>query len=302
MRNLSKSKLLAFRQCPKRLWLELHRPDLQANTTDTEARFQVCHEVGEIARRLYDPNGTGTLVNVQAEGFGPAPARPTSAMSKTGMISSPLSGEGGGTASAGAIARASDPASPTPAVAGATAVAAALVSTGGCLSRGKPETNAAPHAAVSARNGMAIQPIDMGVMAGDQWPNRWLVSTSLKSMVRRIGPGNQVRAPGSMQPAKQPRESLAILAAMRWASSQILPVLSSFPSLFRLQKWTELNHPSAGGRRGSGGLAMHGVMRVLIARWAALIAMLGLLALVIATSRIPCVPYGLWPTLQMHCR
>jgi hypothetical protein len=34
----------------------------------------------------------------------------------------------------------------------------------------------------------------------------------------------------------------------------------------------------------------------------ALSAMLGLLALVIATSRIPCVPYGLWPTLQMHCR
>ena len=42
--------------------------------------------------------------------------------------------------------------------------------------------------------------------------------------------------------------------------------------------------------------------RALIARWVALIAMLGLLALVIATSRIPCVPYGLWPTLQMHCR
>jgi hypothetical protein len=51
-----------------------------------------------------------------------------------------------------------------------------------------------------------------------------------------------------------------------------------------------------------GGLAMHGVMRALIARWASLIAMLELLALVIATSRIPCVPYGLWPTLQMHCR
>ena len=51
-----------------------------------------------------------------------------------------------------------------------------------------------------------------------------------------------------------------------------------------------------------GGLAMHGVMRALIARWLAFIAMLGLFALVIATSRIPCVPYGLWPTLQMHCR
>jgi hypothetical protein len=56
------------------------------------------------------------------------------------------------------------------------------------------------------------------------------------------------------------------------------------------------------GGRGSGGLAMHEVMRALIALWLALIAMLGLFALVIATSRIPCVPYGLWPTLQMHCR
>ena len=56
-------------------------------------------------------------------------------------------------------------------------------------------------------------------------------------------------------------------AAMRRTSSKIPPVLSSFPSLFRLQRWTELNHSSAGGRRGSGGLAMHGVMRVLIARW-----------------------------------
>jgi hypothetical protein len=32
------------------------------------------------------------------------------------------------------------------------------------------------------------------------------------------------------------------------------------------------------GRRGSGGLAMHGVMRALIARWLALITILGLLA------------------------
>jgi hypothetical protein len=90
-----------------------------------------------------------------------------------------------------------------------------------------------------------------------------------------------------------------MLAAMRRTSSQILPVLPSFPSLFRLQRWTELNNSSAGVRRGSGGLAMYGVIRDLIARWVALIAMLGLFALVIATSRIPCVPYGMWPTLQM---
>ena len=47
---------------------------------------------------------------------------------------------------------------------------------------------------------------------------------------------------------------------------------------------------------------MHDVMRALIARWLRLMAILGLFALVIATSRTPCVPYGLWPTLQMHCR
>ena len=47
---------------------------------------------------------------------------------------------------------------------------------------------------------------------------------------------------------------------------------------------------------------MHGVMRALIARWVALIAMLGLLALVIGTSRTPCVPSGMWHTLQMNCR
>ena len=57
-----------------------------------------------------------------------------------------------------------------------------------------------------------------------------------------------------------------------------------------------------GSGEGSGGLVMHEVMRALIARWLALIAMLVLLALVIPTSRMPCVPYGLWPTLQMHCR
>jgi hypothetical protein len=47
---------------------------------------------------------------------------------------------------------------------------------------------------------------------------------------------------------------------------------------------------------------MRGVTRALIARWLAFIAMLGLLALVLATSRIPCVPYALWPSLQMNCR
>ncbi len=42
---------------------------------------------------------------------------------------------------------------------------------------------------------------------------------------------------------------------------------------------------------------VHGVMRALIARWLALVAMLGLFALVVATSRIPCVPCGKNATL-----
>ena len=82
---------------------------------------------------------------------------------------------------------------------------------------------------------MAIRPIDMGVMVGNRWPNRWLVSTPLKSMVRRIGPGNQVRAPGSMQPAKQPRESLAILAAMRRASPRVRRCAANSPSRLLLE-------------------------------------------------------------------
>jgi hypothetical protein len=66
---LSKSKLLAFRQCPKRLWLEVHRPDLRQDSSAAEARFQVGHQVGDIARRIYDPQGQGVLIDVQAQGF-----------------------------------------------------------------------------------------------------------------------------------------------------------------------------------------------------------------------------------------
>lgn len=69
MRPLSKSKLLAFRQCAKRLWLEIHRPELRQDSASTQASFQVGHQVGDIARRLYDPAGKGSLIDPQAEGF-----------------------------------------------------------------------------------------------------------------------------------------------------------------------------------------------------------------------------------------
>lgn len=59
--GLSKSKLMSFRQCPKRLWLEKHRPDLGGFDAETQARFAEGHEVGAIAQRLYDTGG-GVLV------------------------------------------------------------------------------------------------------------------------------------------------------------------------------------------------------------------------------------------------
>lgn len=69
MRTLSKSKLLSFRQCGKRLWLELHRPDLRQDSSATQAGFDRGHQVGDIARRLYDPAGKGVLLDPYAVGF-----------------------------------------------------------------------------------------------------------------------------------------------------------------------------------------------------------------------------------------
>ena len=75
MRFLSKSKLIAFRQCPKRLWLEIHRPELREDSAGTLASFQVGYHVGDIARRIYDPEEKGHVIDVKTEGFDAAFAR-----------------------------------------------------------------------------------------------------------------------------------------------------------------------------------------------------------------------------------
>ena len=41
MRPLSKSRLLAYRQCPKRLWLEVYRPECREDSAATQACFSV---------------------------------------------------------------------------------------------------------------------------------------------------------------------------------------------------------------------------------------------------------------------
>ena len=86
MRSLSKSKLLAFRQCAKRLWLELHRPELRADSAATEARYRIGNAVGDVARRIYDPQNVGALVDAQAEGFDQALARSVTLLNSTAPI------------------------------------------------------------------------------------------------------------------------------------------------------------------------------------------------------------------------
>ena len=72
MANLSKSKIISYRQCPKRLWLELHKPELRVDSAGTEAAYRRGHQVGDIARRLYDPAGTGVTIDAQRDGYSQA--------------------------------------------------------------------------------------------------------------------------------------------------------------------------------------------------------------------------------------
>lgn len=63
MQSLSKSKLMAFRQCPKRLWLEIHRKSLRVDSASAEANFAVGNQVDAVARQLYDMNNDARLID-----------------------------------------------------------------------------------------------------------------------------------------------------------------------------------------------------------------------------------------------
>jgi hypothetical protein len=83
VRFLSKSRLIAFRQCPKRLWLEVHHPELREDSTSTQASFLVGHQVGDIAKRIYDAEGTGSVIDVKTEGYDKAFARSAQLLGKS---------------------------------------------------------------------------------------------------------------------------------------------------------------------------------------------------------------------------
>ncbi len=54
--GLSKSKITLFEQCPKRLWLSVHRPELAEETDSVRASFAAGHAVGGFACELL-PDG-----------------------------------------------------------------------------------------------------------------------------------------------------------------------------------------------------------------------------------------------------
>lgn len=56
MAGLSKSRLLAHQQCPKRLWLQVNRPELQVVDASQQFRLDAGNVVGDVARELY-PQG-----------------------------------------------------------------------------------------------------------------------------------------------------------------------------------------------------------------------------------------------------
>jgi predicted RecB family nuclease len=73
--KLSKSKILSFRQCPKKLWLEIHHPALKEDSAFTQTSFEAGQKVGEIARQLFDPKGKGELIEIGKKGISQALAK-----------------------------------------------------------------------------------------------------------------------------------------------------------------------------------------------------------------------------------
>jgi hypothetical protein len=58
--RLSKSRITAGLQCGKRLWLAIHRPELETYGADAQHRFAAGNDVGDVARRVY---GDGILID-----------------------------------------------------------------------------------------------------------------------------------------------------------------------------------------------------------------------------------------------
>ena len=59
---ISKTKLLRYLQCPKRLWLEQYSPELEDEDAYDQAAIETGRVVGEKAREIFG-NGAGQLID-----------------------------------------------------------------------------------------------------------------------------------------------------------------------------------------------------------------------------------------------
>ncbi len=57
---------------PEAPFLEIHKPELREDSKATDARVKVGHAVGNIAKRFFDPHGTGIEINPHSDGFASA--------------------------------------------------------------------------------------------------------------------------------------------------------------------------------------------------------------------------------------
>ncbi|MFN3712691.1 MAG: DUF2779 domain-containing protein [Alcanivoracaceae bacterium] len=78
MRTISKSRFMSGRQCPKRLWQEIHHPErADGLAAGTEFTFYQGHEVGALAREW---RGDGVLIELDRSNIGKALAETRQAM------------------------------------------------------------------------------------------------------------------------------------------------------------------------------------------------------------------------------
>ena len=84
--GLSKSRLMSFQQCDRKLWLSVHRKDLELVSSGAQAVFDIGNEVGEFARRQAEVQfGVGTLIDVRPHGWTEGVARCESALAQAGL-------------------------------------------------------------------------------------------------------------------------------------------------------------------------------------------------------------------------
>lgn len=74
IKTLSKSKLMAYCQCPKRLWLALNKAE-DADDSKSQMAFAAGHAVGEVAQKVFDSSATGVNVDPNLIGWGQATAQ-----------------------------------------------------------------------------------------------------------------------------------------------------------------------------------------------------------------------------------